>query len=95
MTITRDHFRPAVADTTPLGRRGQVMAAPAYQEQPHRVRPVTYSTPDGPTFLGTQPTAPFGEDPTDPTTQPQPRVQTTGMVGRLNEPAPLPRGGAG
>lgn len=86
MTITRDHFRPAVPLTLPLKRGHLSMVEPAPQEMPHQVRPVTYTTPEGPTFLGTEPTAPFGEDPTDPTTQPEPREQTTGMVGRLHEP---------
>lgn len=87
MTLTRKDLRAVVADTTPLTDQQLSIAQPAPQQQPHRVRPVTYTQPEGPTFLGTQPTAPFGEDPADPTTQVQPRVQAAGMVGRLN-PAP-------
>jgi hypothetical protein len=84
VTLTRKDLRAVVADTTPLTEEQLTIARPAPQQQPHRVRPVTYTTPEGPTFIGSEPTAPFGEDPTDPTTQAQPRVQSTGMVGRLN-----------
>lgn len=90
MTLTRKDLRAAYADSTPLTEEELTMASPAPQEQPHRVRPVTYTQPEGPTFVGSRPTAPFGEDPTDPTTQqPGGRVQSTGMVGRLE------RGGTG
>lgn len=84
MTLTRKDLRAIYADTTPLTKEELTVARPAQQEQPRRVRPVTYTQPEGPTFVGSQPTAPFGEDPTDPTTQPQPRIQSTGMVGRLH-----------
>lgn len=84
MTLTRKDLRTIYADTTPLTEDQLTIAQPAPQEQPHRVRPSTYTQPEGPTFVGSRPTAPFGEDPTDPTTQAQPRVQSTGMVGRLH-----------
>jgi hypothetical protein len=98
MTLTRRDLRTVVADSTPLTQDQLSVAVPAPQQQPDQTRPVTYTTPEGPTFLGTQPTAPFGEDPTDPTTWQTARVQPTGMVGRLHEaaapaPAPKPKGG--
>lgn len=60
------------------------VVTPAPQELPRRDRIVTYPTPDGPTRLGTVPTAPYGEDPHDPTTHAEPRRSSTGMVGRLH-----------
>jgi hypothetical protein len=83
--ITRDHFKPAY----PASRRltpAQLaeVASLAPQEEPRAARVVTYPYPEGPSRLGTDPVAPYGEDPTDPTTQPQARVQSTGMVGRLH-----------
>lgn len=90
MTLTRKDLRTVVADSADLSQEQLAVAVPAPQEQPAQVRPVTYSTPDGPTYLGTTPTAPYGEDPTDPTTQAQPRVQADGMIGRLNQPPPPP-----
>jgi hypothetical protein len=85
MTITRKDFRAAVADSQPLTSEQLTMVSPAPQEEPRRTRIVTYPTPDGPTRLGTMPTAPYGEDPHDPTTQAQARQTTTGMAGRLHE----------
>ena len=85
MTLTRKDLRAVVADTTPLTDEQLTIAQPAPQEQPRRERPVTYTQPEGPTYLGSQPTAPFGEDPQDPTTWQTARVQPTGMVGRLHE----------
>jgi hypothetical protein len=82
--ITRKHFRPAMDQAAIKDQRDLAMVVAADQAQPVRVRPVTYTQPEGPTFVGSYPTAPFGEDPTDPTTQAQPRTQASGMVGRLN-----------
>lgn len=90
MTLTRKDLRAVVADTAGLSQEQLAVAVPAPQEQPAQVRPVTYTTPDGPTYVGSTPTAPYGEDPTDPTTQPAPRVQADGMIGRLNNPPPAP-----
>jgi hypothetical protein len=85
MTITRKHFRPAVRDSRPLTQEELTMVESAPQVEPHRVRPVTYETPEGPTFVGSTPTAPYGEDPQDPTTQDPARMQSAGMVGRLHQ----------
>lgn len=85
MTITRKHLKPAISDQVPLTEEQLTVAEPAPQELPRRARASTYPTPEGPTRLGTMPTAPYGEDPHDPTTQAQARVQPTGMVGRLHE----------
>lgn len=99
MTLTRKDLRVAVEEAmlaqSQGGDRNLAVASPAPQETPNRVRPVTYSTPDGPVYLGTKPTAPYGEDPTDPTTWETARVQPHGMIGRLNQlppqPVPAPR----
>lgn len=90
MTLTRRDLRTVVADTTPLDQQQLAVAVPAPQETPAQVRPVTGTAPDGPTYLGTTPTAPYGEDPTDPTTQQTARVQSDGMIGFLNQPPPAP-----
>src|SRR5262249_6981536 len=81
----RRHLRPAVRDTLPLTEEQLTVVEPGPQHEPHRVRPVTYTTPEGPTFVGTEPTAPYGEDPGDPTTHAEPRRGSAGMVGRLHQ----------
>ncbi len=93
MTLTRKDLRVAMEEAA-LAQSGQqnlAVAVPAPQETPSNARPVTQATPDGPTYVGSTPTAPYGEDPTDPTTQAQPRVQASGMVGQLNLPPPPPQ----
>lgn len=94
MTLTRKDLRVAMEEVALAqsqgGDRNLAVAQPARQETPKQARPVTYSTPDGPVYLGTVPTAPYGEDPTDPTTWEQARVQPHGMIGRLNQAPPLP-----
>jgi len=82
--ITRD-LRPNVSDKTQLKTGDLEMVEPTPQDLPRRDRAVTYPTPEGPSRLGTRPVAPYGEDPHDPTTHAEPRVQATGMVGRLHE----------
>lgn len=84
MAVTRDHFKPAVSDQTQLDPSQLEIVQPGPQDLPRRDRLVTYPTPDGPTRVGTEPTAPYGEDPHDPTTQAQPRISPVGMVGRLH-----------
>lgn len=40
--------------------------------------------PPGPVMVTAPPSIPFGDDPTDPTAQTEPRIPTTGIVGRLH-----------